>query len=77
MSSAFFRLNLKDISKALVVAVLVAVLGSIQQALTTHGLDVVSYDWSGILDVAWKAGVAYLGKNFLSNEDGKVLGRIG
>lgn len=72
-----FKLGQSDFIKALVVAVLVAFLGALQAALTQHGLDVVSYDWAGILDVAVKAGVAYLGKNFLTDADGKVLGKIG
>jgi len=75
--SGFLRLNLGDLSKGLVVAVLVVVLGAIQQALSAHGLDFATYDWAAILDVAWKAAVAYLGKNLLSNDEGKVFGRIG
>ena len=75
--SAFLRLNAKDFVKGLVVAVAVVVLGALQQALTTHGVDFAAYDWAGILDVAWKAAVAYLGKNFLTDENDKVLGKIG
>ena len=74
--SSLFKLNLKDLSKGLVVAVLVVVVGAIQSMLGTHGLDFASYDWAGILDVAWKAAVAYLGKNLISDSDGKVLGKI-
>lgn len=77
MPSNFLRLNLKDVVRGLVVAVLVVVLGAVQQALQDKGLDFASYDWPAIFDVAWKAAVAYLGKNFLSTPDGKVLGRIG
>ena len=77
MPSALFRLNVQDVVRGLTVAVLVVVLGALQQALTAHGLDLASYDWSAIIDVAWKAAVAYLGKNFLSDDSGKVLGRIG
>lgn len=76
-NSAFFHLNLSDLSKGLVVAVLVAVLGAIQQLLSGHGFDFASYDWASVIDVAWKAGVAYLGKNLVSDKSGKVFGRIG
>lgn len=72
-----FRLNLKDLAKGLVVAVLVAGLGGLQQMLNGHGFDFGNYDWASIYDVAWKAGVAYLGKNFISDSDGKVGGKIG
>lgn len=77
MNSAFLRLNLKDVARGLVVAVIVVVLGAIQAAVQTKGLDVAAYDWAGILDVAWQAAVAYLGKNLISDSDGKVLGAIG
>lgn len=76
-TSKFLRLNLKDLSKGLVVAVLAVVLGSIQQMVTAHGLDFASYDWVSILDVAWKATGIYLAKNLLSDQDGKVFGKIG
>jgi hypothetical protein len=74
--SSFFSLNRADLLKGLVVAVLVALLGAVQQALTGHGLDVTSFDWAGILDVSWKAGLAYLGKNLFTTSDGKFAGII-
>lgn len=74
--SNFLRLNLRDVSKGLVVAVIVVVLGALQQAFQTNGLDISAFDWAGILDIAWKAGLAYLGKNLVSDGDGRVLGRI-
>jgi len=77
MYSQFFKLNIKDISRGLIVAILAVVLGAIQNALGEHGLDVAAYDWGSILDLAVTAAVAYLGKNLLSTEDGKVLGSIG
>lgn len=76
MKSNLFRLDIRDFSKGLVVAVLVVVLGSIQQALGEHGLDFAAFDWSGIFEVAVTAAVAYLSKNFLSDNNDKVLGRF-
>jgi len=76
MKSNFLRIDFRDVSKGLVVAVLVVVLGAIQQALGEHGLDFAAYDWAGITDIAWKAAVAYLGKNFLSDNNDKVLGKF-
>ena len=70
--SNFLKLNLKDVSKGLVVAVLVAVIGAIQQALEGHGLDFGAYDWSLVFDVAWKAASAYLVKNLLTDSDGTI-----
>ena len=75
--SAFLKLNLSDLSKGLVVAILAAVLGVFQQAVQTHGIEFNAYDWVGVLDVAWKVAVAYLSKNLISDENGKVFGKIG
>lgn len=75
--SNFLKLNLNDVVRGAVVAVIVVVLGAVQESFSKHGLDVTAFDWVGILDVAWKAAVAYLGKNLVSDSDGKVLGRIG
>ena len=58
-------------------AVLVVLLGALQDGLTDHGLEIAQYDWQGILDIAWKAAAAYLSKNLLSDENGRVLGKIG
>lgn len=71
-ASSFLKLNLNDLLKGLVVAVGVVVLGLLQQGLQVHGLDFAAYDWAGILDVAWKAAVAYLGKNLLSDSEGTI-----
>ena len=75
-----FSWNSSDWTKALIVAVLVAVIGGIQQMLTAHGLDFASYDWRLILNLALSAGAGYLTKNFISSEDGKIhtpVGKIG
>lgn len=76
IQSLFLRLNSNDVVKGLIVAVMVAVLGAIQQALSTHNLDVGSYDWSSIFHVAVTAGMGYLGKNFFTTTDGKFLGKV-
>lgn len=77
VNSLFLRLNLKDVAKGLAVSVIVVVLGMVQQSFKDHGLDVASFDWAGILDVAWKTGAAYLVKNYFSDEKGKLFGKIG
>lgn len=75
--SGMFRLNLSDLAKGLVVAVLAAVLGALQQLVFAHGLDFASYDWSLIGTVVSTAFTSYMGKNFFSDENGKVMGKIG
>lgn len=75
--SQMFTLNASDFAKGVALAVIVAVLGAIEQALTAHGFDFGAYNWAGIANVAIVAFVGYLTKNFVSDSTGKVLGRIG
>lgn len=77
IKSELLRLNLDDLAKGAVVAALAALLSMTQQGLTAHGFDLASYDWKLILDLSLQAGVAYILKNFLSDSQGKVLGKIG
>jgi len=75
--SEYLKLNYKDWINGLVMAVGGAIVGTIEQAISTGGLDVFSFDWSGIGRIAASAAVAYLAKKFFSSPDGKVFGRIG
>jgi len=77
MNSPFFKLKLNDLAKGLVVAVLATVFTSLGTALSGPGFDFASFDWGEILKVAFAAASGYLGKNLLSNESGKVFGKIG
>lgn len=77
MQSKFLNLNLQDLAKGLAISVIAVVLGAIQQMVTAHGFDFASYDWSGILTLAWQAGGLYLTKNLFSDNSGKVFGKIG
>lgn len=72
-----FSLNSADFAKGVVVVVIVAVLGGLQQMLISHGLDFANYDFALIANLALTAGVGYLSKNFLQDSDGKVMGRVG
>lgn len=76
MESAFLRLNFKDLAKGAVVAVLVAVLQFVLQVLQGDGLSFSVANLSQILDLAVKAGGAYLLKNLFS-KDNRFLGKIG
>lgn len=76
-TSNFLKLNLHDLAKGLVVAVLVVVLELFLTALKTQGLEgFAAIDWAQTLDLAIKAAGAYLLKNLFSDRDGKVLGKI-
>lgn len=75
--SGLFKINLQDVSKSIALVVIVAFLGAVQQAITAHGFDIGSYDWSSIFDLSMTAGIGYLIKNYLSTSNGAVLGKIG
>lgn len=72
MASGLFRLNFRDLSKGLVLAVISAVV-----AYFTSPESLNSPDWNYILKIALIAGFSYISKNFISDSDGRVLGRIG
>ena len=72
-----FSLGSADFLKGAALAVIVAFLGAIEQGLTAHGFSFGSYDWAMITNVAITAFVGYLGKNFVSDTNGKVFGKIG
>jgi len=76
MLSKLFRLNGKDFIKGLTVAVLVAVIGVIQSLLKEKGLDITAVDWQSIGNVALTAALAYLSKNFLTDENDKFGGKL-
>jgi len=77
MKSKLYSINLKDVAKGLIVAVLSAVLTWLLQALNAPGFDFYQMNYSEVGRVAFAAGIAYVVKNYLSNADGQVqLGSI-
>ena len=64
--SQFLKLNQRDFLKGLVVAVLTAVIVTVQQQLQA---DV--FDWKIVATTALSALLAYLSKNLLENEKGE------
>ena len=69
--SGLFKLDVRDLIKGLVMAVLTAVIGYVQTAMTGGTVDVQQ-----LLNYAVAAGLAYLAKNLSSDENGKLLGKI-
>jgi len=80
-NSPTFNLNAKDVAKGLVTAVIVAVLVSIYQIVSAPNFDLFTLNWSQLAQVSINSAVAalfgYLFKNFISDSQGKVLGKIG
>lgn len=77
MNSKMFSVNSADFAKGLALAIIAAVLTWVLQTIDTPGFSVSSIDWAEIGRIAMSAGIAYILKNYISNEDGKILGVIG
>ena len=75
--SKLLQLNTNDFLKGLIVAILVVVLGALQQSLNSCGLNLNCFNWSALFKIAYQAGLAYLAKNLLTSKNGKFLGKIG
>jgi hypothetical protein len=71
-NSDFFKLNLNDVAKGAVMAIIAAVL----TYFSNPTLDFTMIDWNYVIHVAITAFAAYMAKNFLSTDDGKFMGKI-
>lgn len=71
MKSNFLNLNLTDLTKGLVVAVLTAVITYLYKALQSG--DFTSLDWKIVGTTALIAAIGYLSKNLLTNSEGQVM----
>ena len=82
--SKLFTINFKDVSKALIMAILSGALLPVMAVIQTPEFDITRINWSMIgmlaLNGAFLGFVSYLTKNFFSNEKGQIvtpLGKIG
>ena len=80
-TSGMFSLNIKDVLKGLVMAVLSGVLLPLGAILQTPGFNILQANWSQVGSIALTGAVtgliAYLIKNYFSNSQGAVLGKVG
>lgn len=77
MKSKLYSIGTSDVAKGFVVAVITAILTWLLQAIDAPDFSVYRIDWTEIARIATSAGIAYIVKNFLSNEQGQVqLGSI-
>ncbi len=72
--SKLFRVDMQDLWKGLVVAVIAAVLTALSQAMNVPGFEFSTFDWGQVIKMALMTGLSYLGKNLLTTEQGDVLG---
>ena len=71
MNSQKWSLNLNDFWKGLIVAILSAVIATLQQMIQQGGL--AGIDLQAVLTVAIIALLGYLGKNLATSSEGKFL----
>jgi hypothetical protein len=71
--SNIFSINLKDFGKALVVVVASAALQFLFELVQAKGFAISADDWIQLLNVAVIAGLGYLVKNVLTNNQGEFL----
>lgn len=70
--STLFKLDVKDAVKGLVVAILASVVVAIYSAITNN----MAVNWNEVLKIAISSGLGYIVKNYLSDENGKILGKL-
>lgn len=76
MKSEFFKLNLNDIAKGLLIAVLAPLLAALSTAMNVPGFEFSSLDIVSLVKIGGLSGLSYLLKNLLSDHQGKVLGKL-
>lgn len=78
MSNGIFKLDWASVLDALLTAVVGAVVTALVTVVTTAGFSVWSTDWVSVwhnmVNVAVMATVLTLGKDFLSTNNGSLLG---
>lgn len=81
MNSKLFKIEIKDVSKALVVAVIGGAVFPVLVAIQTTGFNILTASWHDLGVLAINGAVtgfaSYIIKNYLSDSEGKVLGRWG
>lgn len=80
-TSGMWTLNLKDLARGAVVAILTGILLPLAAAVQTPGFELANVNWHQVLILAINGAVVgfagYLTKNLASDSEGKVFGKIG
>lgn len=76
MANKIFSLEIRDVVKGLAVVVLTAVLTLVLQLVNDKGLGLTGSDVQTVAQVAITSGIGYLLKNWLTDKNDKILGKI-
>ena len=74
MNSNLFKLNTTDFARGAVVSVLASVLTVLGTALSSPDFHFNTFDWVGLGKLALATFMGYVGKNFLSDSNGRLGG---
>ena len=72
--NGIFTLQMRDVVKGLIVAVLATVFAWLMQIFNAEDFSFATINWGELGRVTVAAAVAYIAKNFLSDNHGRVLG---
>lgn len=70
------KVNLQDLVKSVLTAVIVAVIVYLNSVVQAGTFDPTTIDWAYLLDISLKAGCAELIRRLATTADGKFLGTI-
>lgn len=77
--SKMFNLDSNDFAKGAITSIVAAVVAVLYGVVFKEGFDLFNTDWMEIgkmtVNAAVYAFVGYIGKNFMTDSHGKVLGR--
>ena len=72
MFTQLWTVKMSDWERGLVIAILTTPLTIIYDTFTTTPM-VLTLDWNKIVGTAIAGGIAYIGKNFITGQQGKML----
>lgn len=79
-NTGMWKLSLSDSMKALITAVFTAVFVAVYGFVSQADFNLFTADWGAILSqalsVGFAAAIGYLGKNLVTDKQGKVFGKI-
>jgi hypothetical protein len=80
MNTPMSSLGYGDFAKGVITAVFVAVIVAIGGIVEQPGFELFSVDWGSLIKVILNTAIvtffAYLAKNYMRDESGKVFGKI-
>jgi hypothetical protein len=76
MQSDLKQLNINDVLKSLLLAVFAAIITFLYGAIQDSQFTLATIDWNEMAKVVVSSILSYLMKNYLSDANGKFLGKI-